>query len=979
MQVIKADTIDVAVEGILNELNKSRQNIIYFDGWEGLGASAVLQVIARRLELKEPTRPPGLDFEQVIHIDCSKWESTRALQREIAEQLKLSNWVMKMFDKQDEEDDFNGTTDQGSRTEIADVAAEIQRSMQGRRFLLVFHNGSNEEIDISRIGLSVYPYLTNKVIWTFQGRFRMDPKMKDKVMKNTTDVLLSASCYKKDREELWSYLLHQEATQVACKHDISPAIVVECFLYLLGLNCIRGHLVDTEYDLAIHTCNYWICDRIIQKIPDSGEEAWQVGQTLQGEIRLGMCYQQNDLTPHLVMHTEKRPHWTSPAYGYVLVPAGVVPSRMFQHIDKLGVISRCSFSFSWPPFMWCHGLRFLWLDHCQDLRSTDAEWRKDEEDTTRSWACFQSLWVLDLRYTDCDWILSARVMDLMTQLRELNVMGAENWDMSHLRGRLCNIRKLRVRKSTCFFSNNVFSEMDSMELLDFSGNTITQGMTSLSGPASNSSLKCVTIDGCDGLKIISFRGCKELANVFLKGLLRGLEELELSGTRVKTLNLTGVEARSLPKRIILLGCEKLRAILWPPSVTQYQLPNVLHIDTTPPSATAYGGEAPLVHPHVGLSLQQQKEEIFKSGWRIRVTDARLLRSLSAGFSALHIDICTAAVVGGSNIQGTSSNKLVQVQPHTSILMHSKYSDTFGNDTVAAVIMEDCPKIWQSFTIHTCFMKVMMHGQGNKLLEDAVGASTSALLLPKCICDLVTSLHVYDNLSITSIPGPPQGSGWHRLRWCRVERCPRLHTVFTVPHGTSEDLGEDSFRDLETLSASKLLYALYIWDRQVEKGYLNSLVLLHLDHCPRLVHVLPFAIRTKHTLYYLETLEIVYCGDLKEVFPLPLSPELQEQNKILEFPSLKRIHLHELPKLQRIYGRSISAPYLETVKIRGCWSLRRPPAVGRYTEPPKVECEKEWWDNLEWDGLEEYHHPSLYEPTHSLYYKKAQLPRGTVLW
>ncbi|KAI4964539.1 hypothetical protein ZWY2020_038715 [Hordeum vulgare] len=101
-----------------------------------------------------------------------------------------------MFDKQDEEDDFNGITDQGSRAEIADVAIEIQRSMQGRRFLAVIHNGGNEEIDISRLGLALYPYLTNKVIWTFQGRFRMDPKMKDKVTKNTTDVLLSASCSK---------------------------------------------------------------------------------------------------------------------------------------------------------------------------------------------------------------------------------------------------------------------------------------------------------------------------------------------------------------------------------------------------------------------------------------------------------------------------------------------------------------------------------------------------------------------------------------------------------------------------------------------------------------------------------------------------------------------------------------------------------------------------------------------------------------
>ncbi|CAM0948138.1 unnamed protein product [Alopecurus aequalis] len=579
-EVIKADTIDVAVEGILNELNRSRQNVIYFDGWDGLGASTVLRAVAQRLALKELRSPPGLEFHHAIHIDCSKWESTRAVQREIAEQLKLPTEVMEMFVKQDEEDDFNGIIDQGPRMEIAEVTAEIQRSIEGRRFLLVLHNGSNEEVDIAGLGLFVYGYLKSKVIWTFQGRFRMDPKMKDKVMKkNTTDVFFSALHSKRDPRELWSCLLHEEATQVVIKHGIDRSIAVECFLCMLKLNCIHGHHVDTEYDLARHTCNYWVCDGIIQKITDIGE-AWQVGEALQGEIQLDMGYCQNDFSSHLLMYTENMPHWTSPAYGFVLIPDGVVPSGTFQHFDKLGMIklSRCTFSFSSPPFLCCYSLRFLWLDHCQDLRSTGADQQREEEDTSRSWACFQSLWVLDLRYTDCDWILSVRVLDLMTQLRELNVMGAKNWDMGLLQGRLCNIRKLRVTKSMCCFNNDMFSEMESMELLDFSGNTIRPGMTSLSGPASNSSLKTVIIDGCDGLKIISFRDCKELKNMFLKGLLGSLEELDLSGTKVKTLDLGGVQS-TLPERIILLGCRKFRAILWPESVTE-RWPDVLRIDIT---------------------------------------------------------------------------------------------------------------------------------------------------------------------------------------------------------------------------------------------------------------------------------------------------------------------------------------------------------------------------------------------------------------
>uniref|UniRef100_A0A453DIN3 Uncharacterized protein n=1 Tax=Aegilops tauschii subsp. strangulata TaxID=200361 RepID=A0A453DIN3_AEGTS len=193
--------------------------------------------------------PPGLEFEQVIHIDSSKWESRRAVQREISEQLKLPGWVRKMFDKQDEDDDFSGM-DQGSRTEIAEVTAEIHRSMQSRRFLLVLHNGSSEEIDTFNLGLSLYGYLSSKMLWTFQGRFRLDPKLRDKVVaKNTTDVLLSASRSKRDPQDLWSYLLLEEAKDVSCKHGLDPATVAECYSYMLERSYMSQNIIDYEWTL----------------------------------------------------------------------------------------------------------------------------------------------------------------------------------------------------------------------------------------------------------------------------------------------------------------------------------------------------------------------------------------------------------------------------------------------------------------------------------------------------------------------------------------------------------------------------------------------------------------------------------------------------------------------------------------------------------------------------------------------------------
>ncbi|XP_037445994.1 uncharacterized protein LOC119315479 [Triticum dicoccoides] len=805
-EVIKADTIDVAVERILVELGKhttsSRENAIYFDGWDGLGASSVLQAVAKRLEVSNELskRPAGLEFEKIIHIDCSKWKSRRAMQREIAEQLNLPNWVMEIFDKQDEEDDFNGL-DEGSRTEIAQVVREIYQRTQNQRFLVILHNGSIEEIDIFDFGLSLDRYSSSKMLWTFQGRFRLDPKMIDSVKKSTTTgVLLSASGDRQDPRELWSYLVSHEAAQVSSNKYghviIDPAIAAQCVLYMLKQSWIGSRIID--YDRAIHTSNYWICDGIIA-LTDI-DRAWRVGDVLQHEMpflnidtRLKNDESAGMASYHLAKSAEHMPYWistTTSTSGFVVSPSGVIPENMFSHSHMLGVLklSRCAFSFSSPPFLCCHSLRFLWLEHCRDLELGNR--------TTTSWECFQSLWVLDLRYTGWDQIWSTRVMDLMTQLRELNVMGAENWDMSHLRGRLRNIRKFRVTKSTCFFSDNMLSEMENMELLDFSETS-------------------------------SDKGYKELKNLYMKRISRGLEELDLSGTSVKTLDLRGVEAKSLPKRIILLGCEKLGTIL-----TQGRHHLQFHMLIDPSNTT----------------------------------------------------------VGGSYAQGMNGNKLVQAQPETSTIVSSEYVLKTG--PVEVMIIWECPKIVTKWNRPTCIIKT------------------------------ATSLHVYDNSSITSISAPPQGPGCMPI-----------------------------------------------------EGYCEYVDFLHLDYCPRLVHVLSVSIRPGGLMTHLITLEILWCGDLRQVFPLSL--ELQEQDNILECPMLRRIHLHELPMLHYICGRRIFASKLKIIKIRGCWSLERLPAIGRNTKPPMVDCEKEWWDNLEWDGLEKYHHPSLYKPSHSVYYK-PQLPRGTIL-
>ncbi|GJN10075.1 hypothetical protein PR202_ga28138 [Eleusine coracana subsp. coracana] len=168
---------------------------------------------------------------------------------------------------------------------------------------------------------------------------------------------------------------------------------------------------------------------------------------------------------------ESKPYWASPTYGFTRIPTRAIHNGDIfqQYMDKVSVLklSHCTFNLPSPPFLCCHNLRFLWLDHCQVVTSDGT--RKDDDDISR---CFQRLWVLDVRFTKgCEQILSAQMISVMIQLRELNVVGAQRWDIGQLQGLLPNIRRFRVTKSKMFFNcseNELFSEMTKMELLDFS-------------------------------------------------------------------------------------------------------------------------------------------------------------------------------------------------------------------------------------------------------------------------------------------------------------------------------------------------------------------------------------------------------------------------------------------------------------------------------------------------------------------------------
>ncbi|CAL5018725.1 unnamed protein product [Urochloa decumbens] len=735
-EVIKADTIDAAAELILDELKKdntiqsstSRENVICFDGWDGLGASAVLQTVAQHLatasdEQRRPTLD-GVRFDQIIQIDCSKWESRRAVQRAIAEQLKLPARVIEMLDKQDEEDDLHGLA-KGSRTEIPQVVTEIYQ-------------------------------------------------------------------------------------------------------------CTQNH-------------------------------------------------------------------------------------------------------------------------------------------------------------------------------RELIVIGARDWNMGPLQGRLPNIRKLRVTESTISCSghsrNELFSGMNKMVLLDFSGNSTTQDFQNLSGvTASSNFLETATINdgGCIGIQKICFRGCAKLNNLLLSGLFEDLHILDLSGTAIKTLDLRAMIARNLDE-LFMDGCEQLCAVLWPLKDNWKSYLTKLHIDTSqsavsllaPKEESTIESSTTTVTSWESLSIAHGSRVPSKFSWFISAIDARLLRSLAPfekyfDDKGVHMEISSLDITFGS---GKDNEAVVKSRSSNS---QRKENSTYTNVAVSfkdSLLLQESQGDSGASIYPMVAQKCYMHLQDRQPRRTgSLQGEDTSITIPNMICYNAFILHVHDSLSMTSIPGPAPAlsSTWRRLRWCRVERCPKLECVFTTPQfPKSSDM--IIFYFLKVLWASELPKARYIWNWstplafQLESGSFEDLKLLHLDLCPRLIHVLPLAMSMvkRSSLGDLVTLEILWCGSLKVVFPLYTdadgSRQLQEQPITrVEFRNLKRNHLHELPKLRGICGSwRMYTPELESVKIRGCWSLKQLPIVsGDRIKKVKCDCEKEWWEKLEWD-MDSDHHPSLYQPTHSRYYKKTLL-RGSVL-
>ncbi|PWZ37201.1 Disease resistance protein RPS2 [Zea mays] len=984
-----------------------------------MGASAALKEAAKRL------KSSASKFDSVLHLDCSLWKSRRALQKAIAEEIKLPHSVMAILSQHDKEDDFDGV-EEGARKEVQEINTHTYRKLSTvNRLVVVFHNGSGSFIDLSEFGIPLNRNFKGDVLlWTMQGRFSYN--IYEKIYENIPNMVylyVHRDIVQLDDTSLWG-IVNEEAKEVAQYTGIMDhMVVVACILYTWKLKDMGNIDWDT------HASNYWVCDGIIQGSSSSEAWAWKVGDALQRNTQLDwrrsymheffsssaieMQMQHHLPRPPVICCTSKiisvpaeatsfflQPKYEdeeSPSRGVVTVDTTIqLPASMFKHsASNLRVLhlSRCTFRFASPPFLYCSNLRFLRLHRCEDdgtsITPTEG---KELDDQSGAWrACFGKLRVMDLSYTQWCWLLSERMMNIMANLRELNAKGIKNLSTSHLRG--CgSLIKLRVEDGSVDGQRLILENSVALEQAVLTNDAKDEGAT------------------VDRIRNISFRGCAQLRSILLRGLFCCLHELDLSCTSVETVNLRKVQAQRL-KRLILLGCQKLRAILWPLSTSSIAKTLDVFCVSTTPSMTASGQEWPRLckweeKRKEANSASTTESSSLDRNWYICVRDARLLRSLqifrtyennrfSLGWPT-RVEFTTppasgdlVAAQGVSILQQTIH--VVDVYARDMIthnqLIHDEDATAGDEDGEGAIHwMWDCPMTrtmhGHGWYIHVQAEDDEQEGEGGEA-QDKTGGTWS--MPPSFICTSADVVHVHDCMSITFGISLSYITSWNELHWCRVERCPMLRSVFTAfSEGKENDVSSDSwliFQNLTTFWASHLPMAKHIWNwspRAYPSAYsFQQLQFLHLDYCPRVIFVLP--LDSNMSLPQLETLEIICCGDLREIFR-SWDPRLENQEEVVKhFPKLRRIHLHNLPTLRGICGRMMSSPMLETINVTGCPALRRLPAVGgRLAQPPTVVCEKDWWDGLEWDGLEAKHHPSLFRPKHSCHYRKPKLLRGSVL-
>ncbi|KAJ3705286.1 hypothetical protein LUZ61_008991 [Rhynchospora tenuis] len=398
------------------------------------------------------------------------------------------------------------------------------------------------------------------------------------------------------------------------------------------------------------------------------------------------------------------------------------------------------------------------------------------------------------------------------------------------------------------------------------------------------------------ITLLSLCGCRELANIYLKGL-KELEDLNLSGTAIT--EIPDVSDFSRLRKLDLLAVPHLRRAPW--HKLDY-IPKVLNLDQCDFTYTSISDfNAQYCKNHQGMTEIMDKV-------CIRVTNSHLFHSLSSKHcthlfnkgSLQTFYVLVASSEKRKEALGTSLSQTMQFQ--------SFEQSCYKDDKLKAL----APK---SLLVQQ--MQCSRHVKISSTERYPFGLEG--------ILEITESLSVEDNIHISSVsdlnPRLPV------LRALQIEECHKIESLFNA---TSE---ESVCSKLQNISVAHLPYMSHL---VIEKGaYLlgesfGSLKNLHLSQCQRLKSIFPDDV----LLPNLEMLVITGCSSLQTVFYksgyYTFDADTIKNFRENHLRSLHTVRLYLLPQLVHIHEQQrVGALLMEkwrTLFFRGCWGLCQLPLL-----------------------------------------------------
>jgi hypothetical protein len=260
-------------------------------------------------------------------------------------------------------------------------------------------------------------------------------------------------------------------------------------------------------------------------------------------------------------------------------------------------------------------------------------------------------------------------------------------------------------------------------------------------------------------------GCVRLVNFRLGGSLPNLEELDLSSTSVKVLDLKD-EVVQVPclQRLILLGCHQLRAILWPKKgVPKLRILSIATKNMRLMQSLLVLGDPEInvnlcfSHPRKDVGQNYDDETMAPHGAGLLVELPMHKSSVPKTHYHTYSDVNYEIDYEGS--------RTLQFEP---LDLHLEIREGISNINVVTI---------QGIRSVIRFMNRVK----SLVLQDNSSITT---VIPESIISITEEFEKLD---------------WSSLKWCHVEICPNLDTVFTTNYDTG------CFAELETFWGDGPLY------------------------------------------------------------------------------------------------------------------------------------------------------------------------------